>query len=70
MGEHSVERTGKLADLRVRVAHFNTSGQVAGGDATLDGKLNIDDYGRIDANINKSGVVDDTDSEGAPAPGR
>ena len=28
-----------------------------GGDATLDGKINIDDYGRIDANVASSGSV-------------
>lgn len=28
-----------------------------GGDATLDGKINIDDYGRIDANVAASGSV-------------
>ena len=28
-----------------------------GGDATLDGKINIDDYGRIDANVSQSGTV-------------
>jgi hypothetical protein len=28
-----------------------------GGDATLDGKINIDDYGRIDGHVAQSGVV-------------
>jgi hypothetical protein len=28
-----------------------------GGDATLDGKINVDDYGRIDFNVNLPGVV-------------
>ena len=28
-----------------------------GGDATLEGKINIDDYGRIDSNISSSGSV-------------
>lgn len=28
-----------------------------GGDATLDGRVNIDDYGRIDANVGQSGSV-------------
>ena len=28
-----------------------------GGDATLDGKINIDDYGRIDGNVGQSGSV-------------
>jgi hypothetical protein len=28
-----------------------------GGDANLDGQINIDDYGRIDANVSKSGAV-------------
>ena len=28
-----------------------------GGDANLDGKINIDDYGRIDGNVAQSGVV-------------
>ena len=28
-----------------------------GVDATLDGKINIDDYGRIDANVAQSGTV-------------
>jgi hypothetical protein len=28
-----------------------------GGDANLDGKINIDDYGRIDSNIGRSGSV-------------
>ena len=28
-----------------------------GGDATLDGKINIDDYGRIDGNVAQSGSV-------------
>jgi hypothetical protein len=28
-----------------------------GGDANLDGKINIDDYGQIDSNVNKSGTV-------------
>ena len=28
-----------------------------GGDATLDGKLNIDDYGKIDGNVGQSGSV-------------
>jgi hypothetical protein len=28
-----------------------------GGDANLDGKLNIDDYGRIDASVGQSGSV-------------
>jgi hypothetical protein len=27
------------------------------GDANLDGKVNIDDYGRIDANVGQSGSV-------------
>jgi hypothetical protein len=27
------------------------------GDANLDGKVNIDDYGRIDANVGQSGLV-------------
>jgi hypothetical protein len=27
------------------------------GDANLDGKVNIDDYGRIDANVGQSGTV-------------
>jgi hypothetical protein len=27
------------------------------GDANLDGKVNIDDYGRIDANVGQSGIV-------------
>jgi hypothetical protein len=27
------------------------------GDANLDGKVNIDDYGRIDSNVGQSGVV-------------
>jgi hypothetical protein len=28
-----------------------------GGDANLDGKINIDDYGRIDASVGQSGSV-------------
>jgi hypothetical protein len=28
-----------------------------GGDANLDGKINIDDYGRIDGNVGQSGSV-------------
>ena len=28
-----------------------------GGDANLDGKINIDDYGRIDGNVGQSGTV-------------
>jgi hypothetical protein len=28
-----------------------------GGDANLDGKINIDDYGQIDSNVSKSGTV-------------
>ena len=28
-----------------------------GGDANLDGKINIDDYGRIDSNVGQSGTV-------------
>jgi cytoskeletal protein CcmA (bactofilin family) len=28
-----------------------------GGDANLDGKINIDDYGRIDGNVAQSGSV-------------
>jgi hypothetical protein len=28
-----------------------------GGDANLDGKVNIDDYGRIDAHVGQSGSV-------------
>jgi hypothetical protein len=28
-----------------------------GGDASLDGRVNIDDYGRIDANVSSSGSV-------------
>jgi hypothetical protein len=28
-----------------------------GGDANLDGKINIDDYGQIDSNVSKSGSV-------------
>jgi hypothetical protein len=27
------------------------------GDANLDGKVNIDDYGRIDSNVGQSGLV-------------
>ena len=27
------------------------------GDANLDGKINVDDYGRIDANVGQSGIV-------------
>ena len=27
------------------------------GDATLDGRINIDDYGRIDSNVGQSGSV-------------
>jgi hypothetical protein len=27
------------------------------GDANLDGKVNIDDYGRIDSNVGQSGSV-------------
>ena len=28
-----------------------------GGDATLDGKINVDDYGRIDGNVGSSGSI-------------
>jgi hypothetical protein len=28
-----------------------------GGDATLDGKINVDDYGRIDFNVNLPGAA-------------
>jgi hypothetical protein len=56
-----IARAGDLGRNTFAVQDVDADDVVAmltwGGDATLDGKVNIDDYGRIDANVASSGSV-------------
>ena len=44
--------SGEIVDSTAVLVKFTW-----GGDANLDGKINIDDYGRIDGNVAQSGIV-------------
>jgi hypothetical protein len=57
----AIARAGDIARTSISGEPLDTDDVIIaltwGGDANLDGKINVDDYGRIDANVASSGSV-------------